>query len=121
MDEQDYPYGQYTDPDQQPPQNPQYEQTAQTQNIQTEQVLYPHSANDVTLFKVAFAFQIVTIVCSFWLIVPLAWMIPMTVIGYKMMKGQKANTVAWGVCNLLFVDLVSGILYLVAAKDEKRL
>ncbi len=82
--------------------------------------LYPHSSNDKTLFKVAFAFQVVTTVCCAWTIIALAWMIPMCVIGYKMMKGQKANTVAWGVCNLIFMGLVSGILYLVAEKDEKR-
>lgn len=83
-------------------------------------VLYPHSDNDVTLFKVAFAFQVVTTVCAAWTIIALAWMIPMCVIGYKMMKGQKANTVAWGVCNIIFMGLISGILYLVAEKDEKR-
>ena len=83
-------------------------------------VLYPHSSNDVTLLKVAFAFQIVNTVLCCWMIIPLAWMIPMCVIGYKMMNGQKANTVAWGVCNLIFVSVISGILYLVASKDEKR-
>lgn len=80
---------------------------------------YPHKNTDVTMFKVAFAFQIVSAVGFALLIIPLAWMIPMAVIGYKMNKGEKANTVAWGVCNLLFVNLVSGILYLIADKDEK--
>lgn len=82
---------------------------------------YPHKNSDITLFKVAFAFQILSAVCCAILIIPLAWMIPMTVIGYKMSKGEKANTVAWGVCNLIFVDVVSGILYLIADKDEKHL
>lgn len=79
---------------------------------------YPHKNSDITLFKVAFAFQILSTVCCAIFVIPLAWMIPMSVIGYKMSKGEKANTVAWGVCNLIFLSVVSGILYLIADKDQ---
>lgn len=51
-------------------------------------------------------------------LVPLAWGIPMTVRSWGVYKGKKPNTVALGVCTLLFLNMVSGILLLVAQKDE---
>jgi hypothetical protein len=51
------------------------------------------------------------------LIIPLAWMIPMTVRAYGIYKGTKPNTVAFGVCSLIFLDLISGILLLISKKD----
>lgn len=74
--------------------------------------------NDKTLRLVAFILNIVSTVAIGWAIIPLAWMIPMTVISHGIYKGTKKNTVAFGVCTLLFMNLVSGILLLVAKKDE---
>ncbi len=73
--------------------------------------------NDKTLKLIAFIFNVVSTVSIGWLILPLAWMIPMTIISWGIYKGTKANTVAFGVCTLIFVSLVSGILLLVAKKD----
>lgn len=73
--------------------------------------------NEATLRLVAFIFNIVTTVSVGWLIIPLAWMIPMTVISYGIYKGTKDNTVAFGVCTLIFVNVVSGVLLLVSKKD----
>ena len=78
----------------------------------------PANDNDQTLKLVAFIFNIVSLVGAGWLIIPLAWMIPMTVISYGIYKGTKKNTTAFGVCTLIFVSLVSGILLLVAKKDD---
>ncbi|MGY4893522.1 MAG: hypothetical protein ACO1N2_02400 [Candidatus Saccharimonadota bacterium] len=72
---------------------------------------------DTTLKLVAFIFNLVSTIGAGWLIVPLAWMIPMTVISWGIYKGTKRNTTAFGVCTLLFVSLVSGILLLIAKKD----
>lgn len=47
-----------------------------------------------------------------------AWRIPMTVIAWGIYKGEKKNTIAFGVCTLIFVDVVAGILLLVAKKDK---
>ena len=51
-------------------------------------------------------------------LVPLAWGIPMTVRSWGVYKGKKPNTVALGVCTLLFLNMISGILLLVAQKDK---
>lgn len=73
--------------------------------------------NDKTLRLIAFILNIVATVSIGWTIIPLAWMIPMTVISYGIYKGTKKNTTAFGVCTLLFVNLISGILLLVSKKD----
>lgn len=73
---------------------------------------------DKTLRLVAFILNIIATVSIGWTIIPLAWMIPMTVISYGIYKGTKRNTVAFGVCTLIFVNLVSGILLLVSKKDD---
>lgn len=75
-------------------------------------------SNDKTLKLVAFIFNLVATIGVGWLLIPLAWMIPMTVISYGIYKGEKKNTVAFGVCTLIFVSLVGGILLLVAKKDD---
>lgn len=43
-----------------------------------------------------------------WTLLPLAWMIPMTVMSWDIYKGTRANAVAFGVCNLLFVNTIGG-------------
>jgi hypothetical protein len=74
--------------------------------------------NDKTLRLVAYILNLISTICIGWTLIPLAWMIPMTIISYGIYKGTKKNTVAFGVCTLLFVNLISGILLLVAKKDD---
>jgi hypothetical protein len=72
-----------------------------------------------TLRLVAFIFNLITTIACGLLIIPLAWMIPMTVRSWGIYKGTKPNTVAFGVCTLIFLDMVSGILLLVSGTEEK--
>lgn len=74
--------------------------------------------NDTTLKLIAFIFNLISTIGVGWTIIPLAWMIPMTVVSWGIYKGTKKNTVAFGVCTLLFVSLVAGILLLCAKKDD---
>lgn len=78
----------------------------------------PVSETDRTLRLIAFIFMVLTTVSVCWLIIPLAWMIPMTVHSWGIYKGTKANTTAFGVCTLIFCGLVAGILLLVSQKDQ---
>ncbi len=73
---------------------------------------------DKTLRMVAFVFNCLSLAGFCWLIIPLAWMIPMTVISWGIYKGTRRNTVAFGVCTLIFLNLVGGILLLCSSKDE---
>jgi hypothetical protein len=61
---------------------------------------------------------LIVLVAPFALI-PLAWIIPMTVITWKIYKGKSENSVAFGVCTLLFVNMVSGILLLCAPRSNR--
>lgn len=83
-----------------------------------ETATYAMSDNDRTLRFVAFIFNLVGTVMIGWTLLPLAWMIPMTVISWGIYKGTKKNTVAFGVCTLIFVNIVGGILLLVSKKDD---
>ncbi len=73
---------------------------------------------DRTLRLVAFILSVLTTVACAMFIIPLAWMIPMTVHTWGIYQGNKNNTVAFGVCTLIFLNLVSGILLLVSTKEE---
>ena len=84
----------------------------------TQQPVRVVDSNDSVLRLIAFIFNIIATLSVGWFILPLAWMIPMTVISWGIYKGTKRNTVAFGVCTLLFVNIISGILLLVSSKDE---
>lgn len=89
------------------------------QVFDSEQI-YPMTSQDRVLRLIAFILNIISCVGWAWLIIPLAWMIPMTVISWGIYKGTRANTVAFGVCTLIFVDLISGILLLISHKDTPQ-
>lgn len=84
----------------------------------TQQV-YEVSGSNQTLRLVAFILNLITTIICGIVLLPLAWMIPMTVRSWGIYKGRKANTVAFGICDLLFVNLISGILLLCSRHDSK--
>lgn len=73
---------------------------------------------DRTLRLIAFILNILSLVTAAILIIPLAWMIPMCVRSWGIYKGTKPNTTAFGVCTLIFLSLIGGILLLVSKKDR---
>ena len=87
------------------------------QTFDAEQI-YPMTSQDRTLRLIAFILNIVSCVCAAWAIIPLAWMVPMTIYSWSLYKGKRPNTTAFGVCTLIFVNLVSGILLLVSNRDQ---
>lgn len=82
------------------------------------QPTYPMTKEDQTLRLVAFVFALISTISVCWALIPLAWMIPMTVMCWSIYKGTRANTTAFGVLSLIFLSLVSGILLLVSTKNE---
>ena len=79
---------------------------------------YQLTSEDTTLRLIAFIFAVISTVSVAMFIVPLCWMVPMTVHCWSLYKGTKPNTVAFGVCTLIFLSLVSGILLLISTKEE---
>lgn len=55
---------------------------------------------------------------QFFSFISLFWSVPMTIVSWFIYKGTRPNTIAFGVCALLFVNLISGILFLCASKDK---
>lgn len=80
-------------------------------------VTYDRQKNSGLLLAAFILNLVTTIICGIF-IIPLAWMIPMTVHSYGIYKGTKPNTTGFAVCTLLFLDLISGILMLVAGTDD---
>lgn len=72
--------------------------------------------SDRNLRLAAFTLNIISMVALGWTLLPLAWMIPMTVMSWGIYKGTRANTVAFGVCNLLFVNTMGDP----AARQQQR-
>ena len=99
-------------PYQQPHQQPPYPQQA------AFAASYPMSDYDRTLRMIAFILNMVSLAVSAILIVPLAWMIPMCITSWRIYKGTRPNTVAFGVCTLIFLSLFGGILLLLSKKDR---
>ncbi len=79
---------------------------------------YPMDSSKKAMRMVAFVFNIIATVSFGFLIFPLAWMIPMTVMSWGIYKGTRRNTIAFGVCCLIFMGVVSGILLLVSGDDQ---
>lgn len=81
---------------------------------------YPPTAGsetERTLRLIAFILCIFSTVSIGWLIVPLLWMVPMSVMCWGIYQGTRPNTVAFGVCTLIFLNFFAGILLLISKKD----
>ena len=64
-------------------------------------------------------FLIIGCVAQGWLLIPLAWMLPITIsICGKMKRGESIGT-GLKVCALLFVSLIGGVLLLCRSEPQK--
>lgn len=88
------------------------------QNYTQSTQAYAPTGTDKTLRLVAFVFCIIGTVIAAPLIIPLFWAIPMTIYTWGIYKGTRPNSIAFGVCTLLFVSLVGGVLLLISKKDK---
>ena len=104
------------------PQQPVYQQPAvpvQPQPVPAQAATYPMTKQDETLRLINFILCILSCIAICWAVIPLAWAIPMTVHSWGIYKGTKPNTTAFGVCTLIFVNIIGGILLLISNKDDK--
>ena len=78
-----------------------------------------NNKNRETMLLVAFIFMILATVGLGIFLIPLAWCIPMTIHCYGCYKNNEKPSIAFGVCSLLFVSLVGGIMLIIAgAMDD---
>ena len=92
-------------------------QNAYQQHV-TPETTYSMTSTDEALRLANFVLCVISCVLGAAAIIPLAWMIPLTVHSWGIYKGKQPNTIAFGVCTLIFVNLVGGILLLVSNKDK---
>lgn len=95
-----------------------YRQTPYQQAPSPYPASYPMSDFDRTLRMIAFILNMVSMAVSAIFIIPLAWMIPMCITSWRIYKGTRPNTTAFGVCTLFFLSLFGGILLLISKKDR---
>lgn len=67
---------------------------------------------DDTLATVIKVFLIISCIAQGWLIIPLAWCIPMTISIFKKLNNSEPIGTGFKVCTLIFVSVVSGICLL---------
>lgn len=65
------------------------------------------------LLLIAFIFNVIATVSIGWLIIPLAWMIPMTIHSWRLYKGTRENTMTFSICSILFMGIISGVLSII--------
>ena len=78
-----------------------------------KQVSSPVKSKDNTLAVVAKVFMIISCVALGWMLIPLAWCIPMTVNYSNKIKNHEPISTGFKVCTLIFVSIVAGILMLI--------
>ena len=67
-----------------------------------------HSA----LFTVIKVFMVIACIAMGWTLIPLAWLIPMTVSVFRRLAARQPIGVGFKVCVLLFCSLIAGIMLL---------
>lgn len=89
-----------------------------TEAVKAEVVDKPAKKRDDSLMTVAEVFCIICTVLAGFAIIPLCWMIPLTVALHNRIQRKEPISVGLKVCILLFVSLISGIILLVGDDNE---
>lgn len=72
----------------------------------------PVKQQDDTMRTVVKVFLILGCICQGWLLIPLAWCLPMTISIFKSFRENRPIGTGMKVCTLIFVSMVSGICLL---------
>ena len=101
-------------------QNPQqHEERPTTTQVQQSNQTNTASSNEDTLGLVAKILMIVSTVLTGLYIIPLAWMLPMTLSLSNKLNNKEPISVGFKICILLFGNTIAGIL-LLCRKDENN-
>ena len=79
-----------------------------------------HTNTDDTMSTVIKVFLILGCITQGWLIIPLAWCIPITVSIFNSMRDKRPIGTGMKVCTLLFVSLIAGICLLCVDEPNKN-
>ena len=73
---------------------------------------------DNILAMLAFIFCLISTIVTGFALIPLIWMIPLTVGVYNYYKGERTLGIGYKVCVLIFVSIIGGIFLLVDEVDQ---
>ena len=72
-----------------------------------------------SLMTVALVFCIISCVLTGFALIPLCWMIPLTVVLYNKIQNKEPISIALKIVILIFVSLVAGILLIVGDESDE--
>ena len=75
-------------------------------DLDSQQEQQGAASTNSPLALVAFVLTLISTITIGWLLVPLAWMIPMTVMTWGIYKGKREVTTGFAICSLLFAILL---------------
>lgn len=87
--------------------------------VEPKKPVTTQASGDDTMNTVIKVFLILGCIAQGWLLIPLAWCIPMTVSIFRSMRDKRPVSTGMKVCTLLFVNLIAGIC-LLCVKEETR-
>ena len=79
---------------------------------QSNTVATNKKTTDDTMIVIIKIFLIIGCIAQGWLILPLAWCLPITISIFDCLKNQKPISTGLKVCTLLFVSLIAGVCLL---------
>ena len=74
---------------------------------------------DDVMQTVVKVFLIIGCVAQGWMLIPLAWCLPMTISIFNSFRDKKPISTAMKVCTLIFVSLIAGICLLCMNENEQ--
>lgn len=88
--------------------------------IQHSKMIVRPTESDNTMSTVIKVMLIIGCIAQGWLILPLAWCIPITVSVFNSIRDRRPIRTGMAVCTLLFVNLIAGICILCMEENQKR-
>ena len=82
--------------------------------VEDDRMVVAQKQEDDTMSTVIKIFLILGCISQGWLLIPLAWCIPITVSIFHAMRDKRHISTGMKICTLLFVNLVAGICLLCA-------
>ena len=80
--------------------------------VQQDKIAIRPVETDDTMSTVVKVFLIIGCISQGWLIIPLAWCIPITVSVFNSIRDRRPVSTGTAICTLLFVNLIAGICLL---------
>ena len=86
-------------------------------SVESPKPVVANTNNDDTMSTVVKVFLIIGCIAQGWMILPLAWCLPITISVFNSFRDKKPIGTGLKVCTLLFVNLIAGVCLLCMNDD----